>query len=644
MLLIGMTIAAQQTTFRSGVNVVTLDVTAVDKDGKPVRGLTAADFVVTLEGQPRAVQTVDFIEFGSGSSATTAAPTPTATGAPATSAATRAPQHERRAVVMLFDDLSLKPGEGKGLAVAAQRTLAQFGPEDFVGVAVTSGLVPAVNPTADRTRVEAAIGKLVGRASDAWPFFFSVTEADEIDRDFPKTTLVDVSARECRVLNRPTEICRQQVRASAKMYATELKYRAAQQIEAYRSSIAAVKPFRGAKVVIALSGGIPTPVQRELLQKQLEGVMRDAAESGVRFYGMNEEPDYSDASIQSGPEKGDTFRDRNRVRIDNARVMFDGLASVAIAAGGEAFHVIGQADRFFTRIEAETSAIYRLAVDAPTGADKLRFLNAKVSVKRAGVTVRANRKALSTTAPVEAIPIDQQLREALALGGADLAVPISIGTAVRRDAQSAQLQLGVSVQVPADTAGPVMTMFTLVDEAGNSVPAASGRKELRAAAGQEYRFSFPLVVASGKYSLRVVAADANGRVGSAEAAVNATLGRIGSYASSQMLLGWSAADGAQRLLAFDTLPSEATTLEASIEMYDVSTQASDLSVRFALAKADQSQAISTATVQPSANGSIVSMAHRFAVKDLEPGAYSITATVVASGVELGSITSLVRKR
>ena len=44
----------QPAAFRSGVEVVTVDVGVVDKQGQPMRGLTAADFMVTVGGQPQA--------------------------------------------------------------------------------------------------------------------------------------------------------------------------------------------------------------------------------------------------------------------------------------------------------------------------------------------------------------------------------------------------------------------------------------------------------------------------------------------------------------------------------------------------------------------------------------------------------------
>src|SRR5215207_10665575 len=42
----------QTPTFRSGVELVTVDVGVVDRQGQPMRGLTASDFTVMVAGQP----------------------------------------------------------------------------------------------------------------------------------------------------------------------------------------------------------------------------------------------------------------------------------------------------------------------------------------------------------------------------------------------------------------------------------------------------------------------------------------------------------------------------------------------------------------------------------------------------------------
>src|SRR5215216_7587323 len=49
-----------QAVFRSSTRLVVQTVSVKDKDGKPVEGLTAKDFIVTEDGQP---QDIAFVEF-----------------------------------------------------------------------------------------------------------------------------------------------------------------------------------------------------------------------------------------------------------------------------------------------------------------------------------------------------------------------------------------------------------------------------------------------------------------------------------------------------------------------------------------------------------------------------------------------------
>src|SRR5687768_15461757 len=56
--------AQQQTppTFRTGVTLVTVDVSVLDGDGKPVPGLQPGDFEIKLNGKVRPVKLVTFVE------------------------------------------------------------------------------------------------------------------------------------------------------------------------------------------------------------------------------------------------------------------------------------------------------------------------------------------------------------------------------------------------------------------------------------------------------------------------------------------------------------------------------------------------------------------------------------------------------
>jgi Ca-activated chloride channel family protein len=55
-LVAGFSVRAQQPTFRAAVDLVHFGVTVVDKQGKPVKGLTADDFQVLENGKPQAVK------------------------------------------------------------------------------------------------------------------------------------------------------------------------------------------------------------------------------------------------------------------------------------------------------------------------------------------------------------------------------------------------------------------------------------------------------------------------------------------------------------------------------------------------------------------------------------------------------------
>src|SRR5512134_3547084 len=52
---VSLTGRAQEPVFRAGVDLVTVDAIVVDDDGRPVTGLTADDFLLTVDGKPRQI-------------------------------------------------------------------------------------------------------------------------------------------------------------------------------------------------------------------------------------------------------------------------------------------------------------------------------------------------------------------------------------------------------------------------------------------------------------------------------------------------------------------------------------------------------------------------------------------------------------
>ena len=54
--------ADQPPVFRTGVEVLPIDVTVLDRDGRQVTDLTAAEFQVEVDGKPRKVLTSEYIK------------------------------------------------------------------------------------------------------------------------------------------------------------------------------------------------------------------------------------------------------------------------------------------------------------------------------------------------------------------------------------------------------------------------------------------------------------------------------------------------------------------------------------------------------------------------------------------------------
>jgi VWFA-related protein len=622
-----------QPVFRGGVDLVTLDVTVIDKDGKPVRGLKPEDFVVTLEKQPRPVRALDFLEFGSAAGSTAEArQTTNQPGQP------QPARRGGRIIVLLFDDLSYKPGPGKSLLVAAERMIGTFDVDDLIGITTTSALGPTVNPTRDRAALIAALHdkKMIGRNDNITaPFYIAVDEAIDIDRGLPRETLAAVANRECPELGLPIDQCTPMVEGAGRAYAQQITHTTAMQLAAFQTLMNLLKNAPAPKIVIALSAGVAIGTELDL-QRQLAPLGRAAAEDGVQFYAMSELPDRVDMS--------DRTPARSAARVQEGQFLNSGAQTVAENAGGTAFLVVGQADRFFKRIEAETSGFYRLGVEAPVQTDKQRYLAAKVSVKISGTTVRVNRQALLASVAPESVPIAEQLKTTLAQGGIAFGVPIALGTAQRQDPNGNALQLGVNVQVPASVQGPLVAMYGLVNDAGEIKQA--GRRDVPApTAGEDYQLAFPVPIEPGKFRLRFVVADAKGNIGSVEHGVTAGLAHFGAFSVSDLFTMWAGADRQPRFLALERLPEGAMTVGASLELYpdNAAGPVPEVVVRFSLTAPGSETALLEREITPTVVGTTRQAIAELPVDDLQPGTYIIHAAVVEAGHVTGTVTSTIRK-
>jgi VWFA-related protein len=153
--------AQQIPTFRTGVDAVQIDVSVLDKDRRPVRGLTAADFTVLEDGKPRSIVAFSAVELP-------APPTAPPAGVDTvTPDVTRNDLPDGRIVVILIDpflERAMVPGrvtiaDPPGLAAlraTAMRVVDSLGPGDLAAVVHTIHGI-AQNLTSDKARLKRAI-------------------------------------------------------------------------------------------------------------------------------------------------------------------------------------------------------------------------------------------------------------------------------------------------------------------------------------------------------------------------------------------------------------------------------------------------------------------------------------------------------
>ena len=150
--------AASQPAFKSGVNLVEVDVVVTDKAGQPVRGLREEDFEVTEDGKAVSVETFTAIDLPAAAPGTVVTE-PDRSG---TSLASNDQEDEGRILLIVMDDyhVSFDAGRVAASKAIARRLVERMGPWDQAAVISTSGRSSAqAEFTSDRALLVAAIDK-----------------------------------------------------------------------------------------------------------------------------------------------------------------------------------------------------------------------------------------------------------------------------------------------------------------------------------------------------------------------------------------------------------------------------------------------------------------------------------------------------
>jgi VWFA-related protein len=153
----------QPPTFRLGVDVVQVDVSVLDKDRRPVGGLTQSDFTILEDGKPRPIVAFGPVELEEPSREQPSAPWVRDV---APDVMTNRARPEGRLVVIMFD-WSIRFEDQLLAQRIGRAAVDQLGPDDLAAVVFSSGFANGGVPqnfTADRARLLAAVNQTFAMA------------------------------------------------------------------------------------------------------------------------------------------------------------------------------------------------------------------------------------------------------------------------------------------------------------------------------------------------------------------------------------------------------------------------------------------------------------------------------------------------
>jgi len=160
--------AQTQPTFRTGVQLVRIDVSVLDDNRQPVRGLQAPDFTVIEDGQPRPIRSFQAVDHANTPPQT--APLPPV---PAHNVATNRMADDTSRLIFILMDRSIPPERPTFVArQIADAAVDAMVPGDLAAI-VTTGLGVPQNLTSDRARLHKTIA-----ASD-WSQGLSQAQLDD---------------------------------------------------------------------------------------------------------------------------------------------------------------------------------------------------------------------------------------------------------------------------------------------------------------------------------------------------------------------------------------------------------------------------------------------------------------------------------
>ena len=609
--------------FKSGTEVVAIEVTVVDAEGNPVPDLAAADFDVSVAGRRRAIQSTQFIR----TEPAAVLRLPREAGVSTNQLPTSG-----RLLLLVVDESNLRPGGSMPVVRAAEALLERLSPGDFVGVTrIPDG--GGVEFTHDRARVTAALRQITGRPPRPKSTRVNVYLSEAADyEDTQRIQWPAALRRECgdpKDFGYAMCVAAMQAEAHGILRDEELK-------------LATVTGM--IRRLIETAGAARMPVTMVVISESLfvgrdtgalTGLASAAAFARVSLNVVR--PLSSAFDVGNQGFSSDSTADNDLRRL--------GLERLAAELRGGYYEVSSTGASVFDRIGRELSGYYLLGIESTDDDRGARARPLRVSVVRPGVTVRS--RAAFALPPPSTPPANptEQLREMLKAPAPARGLPVTLTSYVIGGGTGDRVRLLISAEIgdAIEQDATYHVGLLALGPTGDHIVSTAGTLRLarsRHTSPSPALFTTSVEVAPGEYAIRLAAVAADGRAGSVHHIARAALHKFPAGIAASDFIVAAAPPPDQFPLFNPPAIVEGPRLAARLDLeHDEATVLNSIKVRFALAGHNFAAMADPAVRSGGAYHRTFSMTTPL---DLPAGEYEMRAVVTPPGGDPFEITRAFR--
>ena len=617
----------QAPVFRSGVELISVDITALDSNGRQVTDLTAGELEVEVDGNKRQVQSIEYVRsvdplrvIGAPHKVVVADETfssSNAKGAP-----------RGRLIVILVDQGNIRTGAARSSMNSAKKFVDTLTPEDRVAVIAVPSPGELVDFTTDHDKVREALLRVVGSASTPRSRFnISITEAMALYMNSDARLAMEVVMRECGAAGGAIELerCEREVEQDAAQMMIDIRRRTDDSVRGMRAVLQGLANLEGPKSVIIVSEGLIF----EGLGSETDELALIAADSRATLDVLLLDVPLYDATQSSRPT---TPREDRELQVT-------GLEQLAGAARGNLYRINTTADFAFDRISRSLDGYYLLGVESRPDDRNGRRHRINVKTTRRGVTIRSRRTILTSVSAKATTPADavtRALKSPLPIND----LPLKVSTWTYKQPGSGRVRVLVAAEAErlAEQSLDYTVGMAIVNKQGKGVATPVELKKLAEKPGDAGTalFSGIIAVDPGQYRLIVSMADSEGRVGSVTRAVTAFQMDGPGVAVGDLLLG-SASGAAKVVLEPAIEPAVTTTMAAMMEAYSAKTDGIEATLEILTSEDSAPLAMVPMRATAGAAPEVVNLSAQFNTSALPPGRYLARGILRQDGKPHGHI-------